>query len=470
MFLADGARGDIFHDKLAQGLLPNISRYIVEPGQAETILTVFPSTTGAAYLPYLTGCHPGTLNVPGIRWFDRDHYDRYGWSFKSFRSYVGLETYLMNRDIRPGTKTLFDLVDRPVNILNNIGRVKSSQDKTRFSRIWYLYYAHLTDHWSFVDQAMTKKVLKAIDEDFDFLFVVFPSVDEYAHRSSVVNPRVLKAYEEIDLQIGRIADKLKEKGMLDDTLFTIVSDHGLSDTQQHFDVGPYLEEKGVKTLFYTQIFKKNFSASSMISGNGMAHVYFKNPNSGGRRGWKERSYFEDLTMNGFWLDEFRLRPEIALTASLGRDGSIHLLTKKGHGLFRLQNNLIHYDWEHEEPLGLNLTKGHANSVKMTLDESLEMTWNSHFPDVFNQLHSLFKSPRCGDIILSAEKGSDLRKRYEHPEHKASHGAICPEHMKVPFLISSKLSQKIRRSVDVFPTVLQLLGKEIPAGIDGVSRV
>lgn len=466
MFLADGSRADIFHDKLAKGQLPNISKYLVEPGQAETILTVFPSTTGAAYIPYLTGYHPGTVNVPGIRWFDRYHYAKHGWSFKSFRSYVGLETYMINKDIKPGTKTIFDLVDRPVSVLNNIGEIHPSKNKTRFSRIWYLYYAHLTDHWSFVDQAMTQKVIKAIDEDFDFLFVVFPSIDEYAHRSSVIHPRVLQAYEDVDKQIGLVAAKLKEKGMLEDTLLTIVSDHGLSDTNQHFDVGPYLEENGLKTLFYTQIFKRNFKASSMISGNGMAHVYFKN-----EKGWQEKSYYEDLSLSSFWLDRFRHRPEVSLVTCEGRDGSVHFLTKKGHGLFQIQNNLIQYDWEHTEPLGLQLPSDHTgNSLKMTMDQSLDLTWDSHFPDVFNQMYSLFKSPRCGDVILSAEKGSDLRKRYEHPEHKASHGAICPDHMKVPFIISHKLSQKIRRSVDVFPTILELLGKKIPAGIDGVSKV
>ena len=34
-------------------------------------ITVFPSTTSVAYLPFLTGCTPGHCNIPSIRWLDR---------------------------------------------------------------------------------------------------------------------------------------------------------------------------------------------------------------------------------------------------------------------------------------------------------------------------------------------------------------------------------------------------------------
>src|SRR3989338_7020903 len=95
LFLADGARPDVLQDELKKGHLPNLAHHFAEKGVFPSMVTAFPSPTGPAYLPYLTGLHPGPCNVPGIRWFDKDHYAKHGWGFKSFRSYVGLETMLL---------------------------------------------------------------------------------------------------------------------------------------------------------------------------------------------------------------------------------------------------------------------------------------------------------------------------------------------------------------------------------------
>jgi hypothetical protein len=74
------------------------------------------------------------------------------------------------------------------------------------------------------------------------------------------------------------------------------------------------------------------------------------------------------------------------------------------------------------------------------------------------------------MVLSAAKGYDLRKRFEHPEHKSSHGALHDEHMWTPLFSSVKLQRSILRTADLFPSILQLSGKNPPANIDGVSVV
>lgn len=463
LFLADGARPDVLNDELRKGNLPNLSRYFAETGINKTILTTFPSTTGPAYLPYLTGCYPGTCNIPGIRWFDKKNYARKGWSLKSFRSYVGLETFLMSHDLRPDIKTAFEIFDHPISIMNMINKgLGFGRNKTRHSRIWHLYYVHLTDRFGFIDQAVTSKLIKALDKRLDFAFVVFTGIDEYSHRGSPLHPKTIESYSNMDHLIGAVIEKLKKKGELNETLLVVASDHGLTETHTHFDVGPYLEEKGMKTFFYSQIFKRNFKAASMVSGNGMAHLYFKNPN-----GWDGRATFESLSQQSLILDELRMRPEVALVATQGGDHSIHVQTEKGHGVFRIEGDVVNYEWSHEEPLEIFNSNGLDKKIRMTTDESIKKTFDSHFPDVFVQLKQLFSSPRGGDVILSAAKGYDLRKRYEDPLHKSTHGSLCPEHMKVPFLMNHPINtNKIIRSVDVFPTILKLTGKEIPSDIDG----
>lgn len=460
--LADGARPDVLFDLMQKGELPTLSRYFAEKGTAASILTVFPSTTGPAYLPFVTGCYPGTCNVPGIRWFDKDHYDRHGWSYGSFRSYVGFETFLMNRDIRPEIRTVFEIFKKPASALTMVNRgLKGKLNTTRFLRIWYLYYAHLTDRCGFPDKKAGEKLLGMLDHDPDYAFVVFPGIDEYSHRSSPFHPRTLQAYRDMDRHLEPVIKKLKAKGQLDETLLVLVADHGLSETHTHFDIGPFLEEKGRKTFYYSNILKRGFSAASMVSGNGMAHLYFKSES----KGWKGRMSFEELSHSSLLLDELRFRSEIALVAATGADGSIHLLTEKGNGEFKIGKEGIDYRWNKAEPLGL-FREG--NSKKITWDESLSATFNSEFPDVFMQLTQLFRSPRTGDVLLSARPGFDLRRRYEHPEHKSSHGSLSPEHMKIPLLMNYRLpaSPTPIRSVDIFPTILKLTDKVIHENIDG----
>ena len=105
---------------------------------------------------------------------------------------------------------------------------------------------------------------------------------------------------------------------------------------------------------------------------------------------------------------------------------------------------------------------------MTDRESLDLTYGTDYPDAPVQILQIFRSGRAGDLILSAAKGSDLRLRYEIHEHKSSHGSLHWEHMKVPLVSNVPLAPGPIRSVDVFPTVLKLLGHAVPREIDGIS--
>src|SRR5207247_9077545 len=71
LVLVDGARADVVQDLLERGDLPNLARHVVEPGGLTVGTSVFPSTTGVAYLPFLYGVYPGPANIPRRRWLDR---------------------------------------------------------------------------------------------------------------------------------------------------------------------------------------------------------------------------------------------------------------------------------------------------------------------------------------------------------------------------------------------------------------
>ena len=69
--LLDGARYDCLNKYLSLGYLPNLSKFIDNQGSNLSAISVFPSTTGPAYVPFLMGSYPGNINLPGIRWFDK---------------------------------------------------------------------------------------------------------------------------------------------------------------------------------------------------------------------------------------------------------------------------------------------------------------------------------------------------------------------------------------------------------------
>ncbi len=463
LLLADGARPDLFQELCGKGLLPHCERLFKKRGRFTGAVSVFPSTTGPAYLPFLTGCYPGSCDIPGIRWFHKKKYGEGKPFFKRFRSYVGFESFFMNSDIRISHPTLFEYFNSPVNIFSAINKGSSFKtNKTKQSRIWYWYYAHLTDHWSVPDAAATEKLLQALDEETDFAFVVFPGIDEFSHLSHPHHEKTVQAYLHIDQTLGKIIHKLEKQNQLDETLIAIVSDHGLSATYQHFGVASFLESRGLKTFYYPKIFKKNFDVASMVSGNGMLHLYFKDVD-----GWKNRSSIEAIEKKYPGIISSLLEQEaIDLVAAKSPDGSLVVLSRKGKAKIGLDDQKkIHYSVEKNDPFGYPVFPS-----SMTDRDSLKLTFDTEYPDALVQLLQIFRSDRTGDLVVSATKGFDLRKRFEHPEHRSSHGGLIREHMMVPFFINAPISEKYARTCDVFPTLLKLMGKEIPETIDGVSLV
>ena len=107
---------------------------------------------------------------------------------------------------------------------------------------------------------------------------------------------------------------------------------------------------------------------------------------------------------------------------------------------------------------------------MDADEVLQLTFDSERPDACLQLPQLFRAERSGDLVVSAQRGFDLRARWEIPEHHSTHGALVAPQMHVPVIISHPIAADEFRTADVFPTVLRLFGHEAETDIDGVARV
>lgn len=458
--MADGARPDVFAQLLSKGDLPNISKYVVEKGTCTNAVTVFPSTTGPAYTPYLLGKFPGRCNFPGIRWFDKKEFSKTFFSYKRFRSYIGYETYLMNRDISKEHKTIFEIIPDSLSILNEISRgITAGRDKTKYSKIYYKLKSHFTEKTNEVDEVSRRIILDHSTNLPEFSFVVFLGIDNYSHLTHPFHKHVMDSYSIIDNTVGKLAKTLLETNKLDDTLILIVSDHGLTQTHSHFDLLEFMNDSGYKTLYYPYVFH-NFigaTAANMVSGNSMSNLYFK-----GESNWNG---FNVRDLNGF-ENKLVQRPEIDILLCRQPDNRIKIMSKRGSARTWIDSeNRIGYEVTDGDPFGYKSLPAVMNST-----ESLQLSYNTDYPDALLQINQLFESPRAGDIVVSANLGYDLRAKHENPEHGSSHGSLHRDHMMVPIAINADINSEYLRTVDLFPTVLELLGYDVPDALDGKSLV
>lgn len=456
--LLDGARCDILNTLLNKEELPNLKNLIHDGSYIEAT-SVFPSTTGPAYSPFLIGRFPGHVNLPGIRWFNKSSYSRNRFASESHRSYVGLESKFFNQDLKKAYKTIFELIPNSVSIFNEMTRgLDSTRDLTKYSKIFYKLSSHFMGSSS-IDKVAFSKLEASLNENNLFHFCCLYGIDSKSHLIGSDSVEVVKLYKEFDTSLGKLVDKLKLSKSYNDTLILISSDHGHSNTFQHFDLVDFIKSKGKSVFYYPLIHQKiykDFDASVMVSGNSMAHIYLKNGNS-----WSQPYIQND---HSDIIDSLLLHDAIDIILSKNPKGGINIISKNGKAIARDDESSIYYQPLENDPFKYSLPEGNY-----TYNEILEKTFNTNYPDSLTQILQLFNSNRCGDIVVSASPGWDLRDKFEYPEHKSSHGSLVAQHMKVPLISNKKITSKVlARTVDIFPTVLDYLNISSTNKIDGQS--
>ncbi|WP_432710631.1 alkaline phosphatase family protein [Pedobacter sp.] len=460
-YLLDGARPDILTDLIAAGTLPNLKR-IVDDGTFRIATTCFPSTTGPAYLPILTGHFPGTMNIPGIRWFNKKAFKRSRWNTMAMRSYCGPEASYFNTDMPAEKPTLFDLLGDSYNLYNMITRNISAEfDLGKKGKSLLYTRAHFGKRHHPVDIQGHERIMKLLKsgKDFDFLFAVFPSVDWDSHYHHIKDHRTIEAYKIADNSIGEVRALLEEKGWWDNTLFMLASDHGLTPTHTHFDLSDWMTAQGLKAVSYPMIWKANPKCAVMISGNSFGSIHLLDHEG-------------DHVLHQPEL--MKLFGEERLTALVNQK-AVDFITYRGYhkGEYYVQNGqgkaLITY---HEEKYDYQPLDADPFSIGPISAAShlaaLELTVESNYPDALVQIVQLFNGDRAGDIIVSAANGYDLRDFWEYPEHKGSHGSLTKEHILVPMLYNQKgWADHAARTSDIFPSILKWMNKP-PVPCEGVA--
>jgi hypothetical protein len=409
----DGLRRDVYERALSRVEVPNLSRLVGGPGGEKAThipaLSVAPSITFAAQASIYTGAHPAQHRIPGNESFDRLGYAtqgqprHYGFDVgdtlavdDAVRVFSdGLASDLLN----PGTPTLYETL--------------AGMGKT--SVVAYNMYARGADEWvtpDLVDIArFTKgrgilgleagkydakmlddleKTLKKLPRLPGLLTVYMMGLDHHSH---LHGPDTQGDYlrEVIDPQIGRLLEMLEAHGLLSDTLFVILSDHGqipVIDDERHAIHLGFPFEKELEHVFEAlklDVHDKpgedpNSDAVIGLNG-GLAYVYLQH-----REGrWADVPRFDEDVLpvaQAFYemATTGRYEPELA--------GSMELV---------LVRDVESGGWGGE--YAAYVGEGRTQPLSDYLSEHPELP----YVDAVNRLRNL-SSSMSGDLILAANGG------------------------------------------------------------------
>jgi len=458
--LLDGARPDVLQALLDAGELPRIRTLLVPDGRVRTAVACFPTVSGAAHLPFMTGCFPGTLGAPGIYWFDRSLQAAGGSPLRSVRSYLTpFRNASLDRDLAPGTPTLAAAWPDARYVFGWYTRGSPPEALlTRHTKITSFLTGLLTRDWMCCDRHAEAALVRAVDLGGSFVFSVFPATDELGHRFGPTAPQTLAAYRGMDGVVGRLFDRLARRGEAESTLVVLSSDHGMSPTHTHFPLDHAVEAAFGKTLTFKRwpTPLSGFKAVVLASGNGMANVYFRG--DGWARGRPDASLFAGFArglLAGNAVDHVAWR-----TAN----GDLRV---EGHGGAATMHEVpggVVYRPEGVDPFGYDpLPEG------MDTGTALRRTIDTDYPDAPFGLLTWARSHRAGDLLVTARLGTDLRNWFEYQEPRGSHGGLHAAHARVPILCNAPLADGPMRTADLYPTMVELAGRILPPGVEGVSR-
>ena len=459
MIIADGARPDVLARSIDNGQLPALAA-LREEGSLSTITSAFPSVTGPAYAPFLMGRYPGSVGLPGLRWYDRSR--RIARLSGHSRSYVGAEMRFVDRDIDPASPTIFELAKPSFGALSVITRGlrrrnRIGQSPAFVARAAATHFRGNVRGWLAIDRSVGEQAAHRLRTTRNkYAFIALTGIDKTSHAQGQSAPIVGDALRIVDDTVAQIRADAERDGRWNKMHIWVGSDHGHSPVREHEDLAGLLTDWGYTTLAHPWAFQTSADIAVMVSGNAMTHLYLDLEQ-------KSRLFWPRLCEKWNELTQRLLvRASVDLIILPTSASSCEIRSAlSGTATLTWNESLYSYTPVTGDPLGV----GELESLDA--DEAYDATLASDYPDALVQIASLVASPRSGDMILSAARDWDYRARYEPIPHVSSHGALHREHMLVPLLLSRAPLRAPRRTVDVMPSTLAALGITAPKTLDGV---
>lgn len=463
--LIDGLVKDHFERLRASGKLPCLDSLVKRGLYVENGITSFPSMTGYAFYPYLTGKPAYESGVFGLRWFDRDR--REG----NLRNYVGRTNIYMNEDLSLENSTIFELFPDDYTASINSFLNRGTKDSRKLG--WSLttskyddlsYFGKLKKipifgNHIFIDSYENEEqvldlALKQLSQNPKVHWITFPTLDARYH--------VYGYDENYDLLLTHIDSLIQV--YIDYSIklghsnrhFAIISDHGMTEVGENIDPCLILKdsldlkiERGRSTNLRklkldTPISKlEDLDAYFVINGNLTGYLYFKS--LGKSNSWKQRNYDSDqYPLFDSTIEVLHNSAGIEFVIA-SKSKSIHEISnRKGVGQIRFEDEKFRYIVSGVDPLGYESQAFPYDSL-LTSDQLLKLTYASKYPDAIVKIHGLMSHNESPDIVMCSKKGYDFGKDYEIfvSNYKGGHGGLHREMMTVPMIL---VGPKVKREV------------------------
>jgi type I phosphodiesterase/nucleotide pyrophosphatase len=464
LVVADGARFDTIDASTngdARRALPAMTRLRTE-GALHAATTAFPSVTGVAYAPFLTGRFPGPSGLPGLRWLDRSHTRCR--RFPYARSYLGAEMRHLDGDLDERHATLFELAPSRFNAMSMLGRgtdrrERIGRDARTLARAAATHWSGDVRGWIALDAHVARASTRHIIEHRPaFACIALLGLDKASHSAGHDSALATDALRGIDGAIASLRDALERAGRWSDTELWIVSDHGHAAIRAHDDLAELVRASGHRVLAHPWLLARRAEVAVMVSGNAMAHLYVELER-------RERAGWDALRERWRPMVEILLSRESVDLVMLPLDDTrteVHSRTR-GSALIEASGGRYSYRQTSGDPLGARCELVHVKAI-----DAYDALAGSDYPDGVVQIAQLASSARSGDIILSAAPGWDFRERWEPIPHVSAHGSLHREQMQVPLLVSRPVRGSPRRTADVMPSALAAMGLPSAPDLDGVS--
>jgi hypothetical protein len=441
ILVADGLTPDTLDDAIRSGDVPELAA-LAASGTNAVITTVFPSVTGLAYIPLLTGKHPAEAGIPGLRWYDRSR--RISGVIGHSRSYVGPQIRSMNDDLAPGLRTSFERVGgHALGMASVITRGLPAPNRLDqgFFYSSRVIHAHLTGdvrRWAAIEDTLAETLVRRIRREKPrFVFAAFTSGDKAAHRDGAASPEVVRSLKLVDDVARSIRVDAERDGRWKTMKLWIASDHGHSLVHHHCELADELRNLGVRVRSHPWTLPDRSEVALMVGGNCMAHLYLDLEHRR-REDWSRLRDRWSARLEPVWA-----HPAIDLIAMRSSPGRVELRRGAATAEIAVDTNGFSYRPLDGNPLEVDPFES------LAADAAHEHTVHAQYPDAVVQLARLVLADRSGDVVISASPGWDLRRRYEPMAHVSSHGALHAAHMLVPLLGNRRFHCRPRRTTDVF---------------------
>ena len=495
ILLLDGLSQSIFEQNLQANKLPNLKKLIQSGTYVKNGIGAFPSMTGYAFYPFITGKDASTSGIYGLRWFDRS-LDK-----GNLRNYVGRTNIHMNRDINPQQKNIFELsgdqYTSSINSYMNKGVKESALTGWRhttskfehtplFRFLAALPYfgeritADFFEHETYAME-LAKKQLKSNPK---VQWVTLPSLDAMNHiHGTTTDYATLLTH--IDSLIGNFVQTIDNLGQSDTRALAIITDHGISDVHQNIDLrnnfkqGLGLDlERGESVHLLTDALEtpleefENKDGYFVINGNLSAYLYMRNPlEKDTKLSWRKKLLHPQLqtysTPKGDknLLDFLAQQEGIGLLAAQQNDTTIWVQLDDQRALIQKSQNSYAYTPINGDPLGYSSDTLAAKLIDNQFHAAniwLAHTVQTDYPDAIYRLYELMSKPDVGDILICSKKGYDLAADYELfvGNYKGGHGGLHKDLLKVPYILylPNKASKKLEfaRSEEVGRMIMEYL--------------